>query len=198
MQYGDAVSETSSSALREIALRQFASVGFEGASLQRIADEAGLSKSSVLYHFDSKDALFAAALRPGIAAIRNLVEGANRIDTEAGRAAFLADFIDVLFEHRLALFTIISHGRAVPEQPPIAEADELIARIARYFEPDGSGLPGDHDQVRFAIALAGAAFTVVAADRWTDKGADDPGFRPKLTTALAELILVAPPASAAV
>jgi AcrR family transcriptional regulator len=197
VQYRIAVPDSSSNALRAVALRHFASSGFEGASLQRIADDAGLSKSSVLYHFESKDALFDAALRPGVEAIRKLVDGADRLDSGPGRADFLAEFIDVLFDHRLAIFTIINHGQAVPDQPAIAEANDLIGRIAAMFEPGTSGLPHDREQVRFAIALAGAAFAVVAADRWSSKGADDPAFKPNLAAALAELMLASPPAAAA-
>ena len=43
--------------LRTIALAEFATAGYAGTSLQRIAELAGLSKSSVLYHYASKEAL---------------------------------------------------------------------------------------------------------------------------------------------
>ena len=61
--------------LRDIALNEFAVAGYAGTSLQRIAELAGLSKSSVLYHFDSKEALLEAAIGPMVARIRRLPGG---------------------------------------------------------------------------------------------------------------------------
>lgn len=45
----------------ECAARQFARLGHDGVSLQQVADAAGVSKPTLLYHFESKDRLFEAA-----------------------------------------------------------------------------------------------------------------------------------------
>lgn len=50
------------SRLLAIATRHFAEHGLEGASLNEILAEAGLSKGSYYYYFDDKDDLFATAL----------------------------------------------------------------------------------------------------------------------------------------
>jgi AcrR family transcriptional regulator len=44
--------------LHDIALKQFALRGYEGATLETIAGEAGIKKQSVYGHFKSKEALF--------------------------------------------------------------------------------------------------------------------------------------------
>jgi AcrR family transcriptional regulator len=46
----------------EIARRQFAALGFEGASTRQIAAEAGVAQSLLLYHHRSKDALWRAVM----------------------------------------------------------------------------------------------------------------------------------------
>lgn len=46
----------------KIALRCFAAQGYEGTSLQRIADAMGVTKSAILHHFSSKDQLRQAVL----------------------------------------------------------------------------------------------------------------------------------------
>lgn len=50
-------------AILEAAKRMFTSQGFEGASMDQIAAEAGVSKLTVYSHFGDKEALFAAAVR---------------------------------------------------------------------------------------------------------------------------------------
>ena len=48
--------------IRQAATHLFASRGYEGASLQSIADEVGVTKQTLLYHYPSKDALRRAVL----------------------------------------------------------------------------------------------------------------------------------------
>lgn len=50
------------SLLLQTALKHFAEEGYEGASLSKIAEEAGIKKPSIYAHFKSKDDLFLSAL----------------------------------------------------------------------------------------------------------------------------------------
>ncbi|AUC54231.1 MAG: TetR family transcriptional regulator C-terminal domain-containing protein [Sagittula sp.] len=52
-----------SAAILEAGLTVFSEAGFRGATLDRIAMEAGLSKPNLLYYFPSKDAIYEALLR---------------------------------------------------------------------------------------------------------------------------------------
>lgn len=48
--------------IRSAATKLFASHGYEGVSLQSIADEVGVAKQTLLYHYPSKDALRRAVI----------------------------------------------------------------------------------------------------------------------------------------
>ncbi|MBY6112908.1 TetR family transcriptional regulator C-terminal domain-containing protein [Mameliella alba] len=50
-------------AILEAGLTVFSEAGFRGATLDRIAGEAGLSKPNLLYYYPSKDAIYEALLR---------------------------------------------------------------------------------------------------------------------------------------
>lgn len=168
------------------ALRQFAAVGFDGASLQRIAADAGLSKSSVLYHFASKEALLDAALRPAVQDLAVLVERMVAITDATSRQAFLVRFVDYLYEHRLAIAVIINHGQALTGHAVIDEADALVRHLALRFTPAEGG---EREVLRFGVALAGAAFMLVAADRWAPAHVPEEDLCAALIDVLGEFVL---------
>jgi AcrR family transcriptional regulator len=57
-------------ALLETAAREFASAGYEGASLNRIIRACGMSTSSFYHYLDSKEALFDTVVREAATALR--------------------------------------------------------------------------------------------------------------------------------
>src|SRR5207244_5820441 len=50
----------------ETAQRLFAERGYDATSLQMIADEMGLTKAAVYYHFRAKNDILLAAMRPAL------------------------------------------------------------------------------------------------------------------------------------
>lgn len=63
--------------LFEEARRQFASRGFDAASIGAIASEVGLTKQTLLYHFGSKEKLFSAVLEDLAATLDQRIEQAR-------------------------------------------------------------------------------------------------------------------------
>lgn len=147
--------------LRSIALEMFAEHGYTGTSLQQIADAAGYSKSSVLYHFRSKEALFEEALAPSVAELEEFLESiVEKATSGDSRAQFTADFVDLLLDHRLAAHIIINQGQTLSDIPTVDRARGLIDRIGESFM---SGLPTTKQRIRLGVALAGAAYVMVAS-----------------------------------
>ncbi|WP_440708094.1 TetR/AcrR family transcriptional regulator [Herbiconiux sp. YIM B11900] len=147
--------------LRAIALEMFAENGYSGTSLQQIAEAAGYSKSSVLYHFRSKEALFEEALAPSVAELDEFLGSiVEKVTSHGQRTQFTADFVDLLLEHRLAAHIIINQGQTLSDIPMVDRATGLIQRIGESFMSD---LPTTKQRIRLGVALAGAAYILVAS-----------------------------------
>lgn len=70
----------------EAATRLLAARGFEGMTLQAVADEVGIRKPSVLHHFESKEALHAGVIADILGHFGQLVPQLIRSATERGNA----------------------------------------------------------------------------------------------------------------
>lgn len=177
--------------LRAIALTRFAFVGFAGTSLQNIADAAGYSKSSVLYHFASKEALLDDVLTPAIDRLEGILDRlAESGGNAAGRVAFVDDFIEFLLEYRLELHTFINQGHSLVGIPVIDRARSLIVRLSETLCDDRATLD---DRLRFGVALGGAAYSLVAGMTFLgDEIAPPEQLRVALRTVITELLAPVP------
>lgn len=151
--------------LKQVALEQFATVGFAATSLQHIADQAGYSKSSVLYHYASKEALLEAAIEPAIAEFE-VVIGDFLAGRGSGRRRLLVDrIVDLLLEYRQAVHVFLIQGPSLSDLPIIARANAAVRKLAAAISEERESVA---DQVRFGIALGGAAFLLTAGRTFAD------------------------------
>ena len=152
--------------LKQVALEQFASVGFAASSLQHIADRAGYSKSSVLYHYASKEALLEAAIEPAVAEFEEVLE-TYLSGRGTGRRRVLVDrVVDMLLVHREAVHVFLIQGPSLSDLPIIARANASVRRLAAAVCEERENVV---DQVRFGIALGGAAFLLTAGRTFADE-----------------------------
>lgn len=173
--------------LRTAATELFASAGYAGTSLQQIADAAGYSKSSVLYHFASKEAILDAALGPAIDRLEAvLADVADLAGSAAQRAAFVERFIDFLFEYRLEVHTFINQGQSLTGVPVVERANRTVAALAESVSSDFESV---EEQVRFGVALGGAAYTLVAGTNFSDADLPLPEVRAALVTIVSDLLI---------
>ncbi|MCU1578022.1 MAG: TetR family transcriptional regulator [Rhodoglobus sp.] len=141
--------------LRKIALAEFAASGYAATSLQRIAELAGLSKSSVLYHYSSKERLLEAAIAPAIDRMEAILTPLEGVGLGDDRAAFLEGFVDFLLEYRLEVNMFINQGPSLVDVPVIDRANALVYRLAEFFAANSASI---EEKMRFGIALGGAAY----------------------------------------
>ncbi len=178
---------SSASELKSIALSEFATAGYGATSLSRIAELAGLSKSSVLYHFDSKEALLEAAVGPAIDRMAGILTGiTSKTLTPSLRTEFVTSFVDFLLEHRLEVNLFINQGPSLVDVPVIDRANELVRNLAEHFSTTVSDT---EEHMRFGIALGGAAYTLCAM-RSLDLAPPPVGeIRAALVTIMTELLV---------
>jgi AcrR family transcriptional regulator len=85
----------------ETAQRLFTELGYDATSLQMIADEMGLTKAAVYYHFRAKDEILHAAMLPGIQRLKALLDETGAIRGRRARIEHLVDgFVDFLVQNR--------------------------------------------------------------------------------------------------
>jgi TetR/AcrR family transcriptional regulator len=177
--------------LRAVALQAFTEQGYLGTSIQQIADRAGVSKASVLYHFDSKEALLAAAVAPAIERLERVVGGIDGASHLAERPGFVADFVDLLLEHRLEVHLFVNQSSSLVDVPAIQRAHALIRRLTEHCERSAET---PEAKMRIGIALAGSAYMLAAPPEFGDRAQLSPDdVRAPLIAVMTELLSAARP-----
>ena len=142
----------------DAALALFSEHGFDGTTLQEIADRLGFTKAALYYHFRSKDDLLQALIAPAVTGLDTLL-GAyeGEPDTPGRRRRFVADYVDLLLEQR-RLISYMASDIAIVAHPMIATgARERQARIRALLA--GEGLEFSQE-VRVAVAFKAMAGVV--------------------------------------
>jgi AcrR family transcriptional regulator len=94
----------------DTAQRLFSERGYEGASLQDIADEMGLTKAAVYYHFPNKADILRAIVVPTFRAMSDLLDIAETKRSRTGRMRVIVDgLVDMLVLHRDALSIMMAN-----------------------------------------------------------------------------------------
>jgi AcrR family transcriptional regulator len=86
--------------LFDAAAEEFGDEGYEAASLNRILDKSGMSKSSLYYYFDNKADLFTTMIERSIAALFREIGG---FDLDALTAGTFWSEIDSLFQRAVVV-----------------------------------------------------------------------------------------------
>ena len=169
--------------LRRVALELFASSGYHATSLQHIADVAGVSKASVLYHYASKEVLLEAALSPAIDRLGAILDDATGLAGD-DRVRFLDGMVDVLLQHRLEVSIFVTQSVALVDVPIVERANAFIERIAAFFQ---ANVDSPEEKMRFGIALGGTAYLLAQSSHLEGFPADEV-MRPLLVGIIGELV----------
>jgi AcrR family transcriptional regulator len=141
------------SRILDAALELFSEHGFDGTTLQQIADRLGVTKAALYYHFRSKDDLLQALVTPASAGLDQMLESHEALpDTPARRRRFMEDYLDYLLLHR-RLVAYMVRDLAILAHPAIASGSaDRRERVAAMLAGDGLDF---HDEIRVALAFHG-------------------------------------------
>jgi AcrR family transcriptional regulator len=171
----------------DAALKLFLESGYDGTSMQAVADEAGVTKPVVYACFDSKDELFRALLAREEARIVGEIQGAfanaDLSDPEITLVEGFTGFLRVVGEspevYRL-IFLGEGGGNAAVAHRIQRGREEQVKRLSalarRWLEANGNGKRSEAEIERTArllgntiagIAEAGARLLLTEEDGWT-------------------------------
>lgn len=138
----------------DTALRLFAERGYAGTSIRDIAEELGVTKAAVHYHFAAKEQIVVGLLRPFLQQFEDLVDG--RAARPADARLFLHEVADLLVASGPLLSVLAS-------DPSVAKASEdLHAHVEAVGARSAEVLAGpgaDAAQLLRAHCALGAFFS---------------------------------------
>jgi AcrR family transcriptional regulator len=113
----------------QTAQRLFTELGYDATSLQMIADEMGLTKAAVYYHFRAKNEILQAAMLPGIQWIETTLDEAAAIRGRRARIDHLVNgFVDFLVQHRQ--YTVMAASDPAAKRDKLHGESEALRRRA--------------------------------------------------------------------
>jgi AcrR family transcriptional regulator len=150
----------------------FADGGYDRASMDRIAELAGVSKPMLYAYFGSKEGLYVAYIeRTGGELVQRLVEADRRGAGEFRTRAVIEEFLAFVEEHShgwTVLFRELNTSRPLADQVAQLRA-QIVSEVRRMLEGDDAGGPrlGATEAEGVAEAIVGAGEAL--ANWWLKK-----------------------------
>lgn len=147
----------------EVALDLFAQHGYDGTSLQLIADQLGVTKAAVYYHFRTKGEILGALVQPAF-------DDLDRLLTQVGtggragsrRKAGLRSYVDYLLRHR-QVAAFLDRDVSALAQPEVREPMEALNRKVRSLLTAGTDQADPRAPLWAAATLRGLSEALLAA-----------------------------------
>jgi AcrR family transcriptional regulator len=138
----------------DAARRLFVRQGYQHTSIREIAEQLGMTKTAVLYHFPTKADILASVAEPF------LNDLAAALDGVTSRQEVFEALLDVFLRHRMLLRENVMHDLALLTQAPVLRRfTELMFEANRVAAGPNPTL---RDKVRAAQAIAALSDPVVA------------------------------------
>jgi AcrR family transcriptional regulator len=164
------------------ALEVFAKVGFERATLQDVADRAGVTKGALYHYFDSKNQLFLELMRERLAAQISTTQALiAAAESTKPREALLQEFLEAMWANMQQPGMVELMRLMMTELPKFPEVgrtffDEIVAPARRtmrqIWERDGMRSVAQDEWIDAIVAVLPSMFFGVALTQHTFQGID--------------------------
>ncbi|MDN5797909.1 MAG: TetR/AcrR family transcriptional regulator [Intrasporangium sp.] len=179
----------------EVALRRFTEQGYNGTSLREIAEELGVTKAALYYHFRTKEQILQSLLSTLQEQLRALADWADRQEPgEATREELLGRTVDLALGPASRVMAMAQQNQNVlrelaPEHEQDGPPIELFQRIIAPLLPPGAGYEE-------AVRARTAVFSIVAGTLLSRdlQGDVDPDERRAVALRIAHDVLRSPAA----
>jgi AcrR family transcriptional regulator len=126
--------------IQQIALELFNLKGYEATSLREIAEELGVTKAALYYHFKSKDEIVASLVEGRVADIQRILDWARaQPQSLATRQEIVRRYSDDLYSaHRTEIMRFFERNQtALRDHPTVGKNRELMLDlVALLHAPD--------------------------------------------------------------
>ncbi|MFE4961121.1 TetR/AcrR family transcriptional regulator [Streptomyces sp. NPDC056653] len=113
-----------------VALRLFSQRGYDATSLQDIADEMGLTKAAVYYHFRSKVELLQAVCEPVCEKISEVIDSAAGLRSRRQKINVIGSgFVEVMLGQRAVMSLLASDPVMSGRVEAARSMDDLLDRV---------------------------------------------------------------------
>jgi AcrR family transcriptional regulator len=156
--------------IQEVALLMFNEHGYEATSLREIADEVGVTKAALYYHFKTKEEIVTSLIDDRIAKVEALVAwGLTLPRTAAGRREFIERYADELHEgrHHETMRFFERNPTALRDHPTGERMREQMFTLIEYLTEPGAPLSA-RLKTSMAVFAVHATFFVLRDDGITD------------------------------
>lgn len=140
------------------AAAHFMTKGYQRTSLQAIADDLGITKATILYHFPTKEHLAAELVEPVLADLEALVARAAAIQQQRRAWTLIEDWVDAMVRHR-DLFAMLRYDIALLSRQ--SQYHRLLLLTEQAIGVISGPGAGQRDRVRAIQALTMATDPVV-------------------------------------
>jgi len=168
----------------DVALKLFATRGYEGTSIRDIAEQMHMTKAAIYYHFPAKDQILANILFPALGRLDALLSAHDAAEGPIDLRGLVGELIDVIAEVGPKVVILLDDPAVGSRIYKIANESAVTDRIERILARSSAGsgasaaltsgphtVPGSPLTRRIRAACAVAAIPAgVAAWQESDRG----------------------------